>query len=424
MDEQTGSGLTHLECSHCGRQHTADQLQTICLACGKVLLAAYDLAAVRGRLTPDSLRARPFTLWRYRELLPVRAVEHIVTLGEGGTPLLPAPRLGAALGCSDLLIKDEGLNPTASFKARGLCLAVSRAKELGARALAIPSAGNAGAALAAYAARAGLPAYVFVPADTPSAIVRETLAYGATVVRVNGLINDCGRIVREYGPARGWFDVSTLREPYRQEGKKTMGLELAEQLDWRLPDVIVYPTGGGTGIVGMWKAFAELEGLGLIGPARPKMIVVQAEGCQPIVRAFQEGVESARLWESAQTIAPGMRVPIAIGDYLILRAVRASGGTCIAVPDSEILRGTADLVRQEGINGSPESGATVAGLRRLLADGFLTGRERIVLFSCGSGLKHPELIDETTAVVSPADPDLARTLERLLSAGQSVASAR
>jgi threonine synthase len=406
--------LTHLACSACGERHDPEVLQTTCRVCGKVLLARYDLAAARATFTPAALRARPFTLWRYEELLPVRASEHITPLGEGGTPLLPAPRLGAALGCPNLLVKDEGLNPTASFKARGLSVAVARARELGATAFAIPSAGNAGSALAAYAARAGLPAVIFVPADTPSAMVREALAFGARVVRVDGLINDCGRIVREQGPRRGWFDVSTLREPYRQEGKKTMGFELAEQCDWRLPDVVVYPTGGGTGIVGMWKAFDELEQLGMIGPARPKMIVVQAEGCAPIVRAYQEGVESARLWEDARTVAPGIRVPIAIGDYLILRAVRASGGACVAVGDAEILRGAADLARLEGINGSPESGATVAGLRALLADGRLRGDERIVLFSCGSGRKHPELNADDAPVVSPADPDLGARLDALL----------
>jgi threonine synthase len=414
VSQPTGSALTHLTCSFCGERHDAAVQQTTCRVCGKVLLAQYDLVAARRTLTPAALRERPFTMWRYAELLPVQARAHVITLGEGGTPLLSAPRLGAALGCAHLLIKDEGLNPTASFKARGLSMAVSRARELGATALAIPSAGNAGSALAAYAARAGLPAYVFVPADTPSAMVREARAFGARVVRVAGLINDCGRIVREHGPRRGWFDVSTLREPYRQEGKKTMGLELAEQCGWQLPDAIIYPTGGGTGIVGMWKAFDELEQLGLIGPARPKMIVVQAEGCAPIVRAFREGVEHARLWEHAETVAPGIRVPVAIGDYLILRAVRASGGACVAVSDAEILRGTADLARSEGVNGSPESGATVAGLRRLLADGVLTGDERIVLFSCGSGLKHPELVSDEAPLVAPDAPDLDAHLDALL----------
>jgi threonine synthase len=414
MVAPTLSTLTHLACSACGAHHPASNLQTTCRRCGKVLLAHYDLAHARRTLTPAALRERPFTLWRYAELLPVQQPANITTLGEGGTPLLDAPRLGAALGCANLLVKDEGLNPTASFKARGLSVAVSRARELGATALAIPSAGNAGSALAAYAARAGLPAVIFVPADTPSTMVREALTFGARVVRVDGLINDCGRIVREQGPARGWFDVSTLREPYRQEGKKTMGLELAEQCGWRLPDVIIYPTGGGTGIVGMWKAFDEMEQIGLIGPARPRMIVVQAEGCAPLVRAYQEGVESALLWEDAHTVAPGIRVPIAIGDYLILRAVRASGGVCIAVTDEAILRGTTDLARLEGINGSPESGATVAGLRRLLADGLVRGDEQIVLFSCGSGLKHPELVADDAPAITPDDPDLASRLDALL----------
>ena len=414
MTGSTGSTLVDLACSACGRTLEVDALQTTCPDCGKVLLARYDLAAARASMTPEALRTRPFTLWRYAELLPTRRTEFVTTLGEGGTPLLAAPRLGRTLGCADLFVKDEGLNPTASFKARGLSVAVSRARELGAEALAIPSAGNAGAAMAAYAARAGLPAHVFVPADTPRAMIAEARAYGARVVRVNGLINDCGRIIREHGPARGWFDVSTLREPYRQEGKKTMGFELAEQFGWSLPDAIVYPTGGGTGIVGMWKAFDELEALGLIDGRRPKMIVVQAEGCAPIVRAFQAGATHAPLWEGARTVAPGIRVPVAIGDYLILAAVRASGGTCVSVGDDAILAGMAELAREEGINGSPESGATVAGLRALLRDGTLRGDERIVLFSCGSGLKHQELLPDDGPTVSPDDPDLGARLDRLV----------
>ncbi|MGH2350086.1 MAG: threonine synthase, partial [Chloroflexota bacterium] len=320
------SYLTHLECSNCGREADAGQLQTVCPACGKVLFARYDLDAVRVVLPRQALRERDATLWRYRELLPVRDPANIVSLGEGMTPLLPALRVGRALGCSQLYVKEEGLNPTGSFKARGQAVAVSRALELGAKALAIPSAGNAGGAMAAYAARAGLPAYVFMPEDAPESTKAECALYGARLYLVKGLINDCGKIVRDGAAARGWFDVSTLKEPYRQEGKKTMGYELAEQLGWTLPDAILYPTGGGTGIVGMWKAFDEMERLGWIDGRRPKMISVQATGCAPIVRAYEQGERHAEAWADAQTVASGIRVPVAIGDYLMLDAIRESGG--------------------------------------------------------------------------------------------------
>jgi threonine synthase len=317
-----------------------------------------------------------------------------LTLGEGGTPLLNAPSLGRELGLNRLLIKDEGQNPTGSFKARGLGVAVSRAKELGATVLAIPSAGNAAAAMAAYAARGGLEAKVAMPRDTPPAMIAECVAYGADVTLVDGLIDDCGKLIRERSAEEGWFDVSTLKEPYRAEGKKTMGLELAEQLGWRLPDAIIYPTGGGTGIVGMWKAFAELEAMGLIGSKRPKMIVVQAANCAPIVRAFEQGERHAPKWENATTIAPGMRVPVAIADYLILDAVRESGGTARTVTDEGMIEAVRLLAATEGLLVSPEAGATVAMARDLVVDGTLDPDEEVVLFSTGSGLKHPDIMAE------------------------------
>ena len=388
------SCLSHLECSYCGRQFEADQLQTTSSCCGKVLLARYDLDRATATLTPQRLAGRSWTLWRYRELLPVRSGAHLLTLGEGGTPLLTAPRLGGAIGLNRLLVKDEGQNPTGSFKARGLSVAVSRAKELGASVLAIPSAGNAAAAMAAYAARGGLPAKVAMPRDTPPAMIAECAAYGAEVTLVDGLIDDCGALIREQAATEGWFDVSTLREPYRAEGKKSMGLELAEQLGWRVPDAIVYPTGGGTGIVGMWKAFAELEAMGMIGAKRPRMIVVQAANCAPLVRAFERGERHAEKWQGATTIAPGMRVPAAIADYLILDAVRASGGTARTVTDAELIEGSRLLAQHEGLLVSPESGATVALAQALVRDGTLHPDEEVVLFATGSGLKHPELFPE------------------------------
>jgi threonine synthase len=386
------SCLLDLECSFCACRCDADTLQTTCPSCGKVLLARYDLAAAAQSLTPANLAGRPWTLWRYRELLPLREAANVITLGEGGTPLLSTPALGRAIGLSRLHVKDEGQNPTGSFKARGLAAAVSRAKELGATVLAMPSAGNAAAALAAYAARAGLAAKVAMPSDTPPAMIAECRAYGADVTLVDGLIDDCGRLIRERAATEGWFDVSTLREPYRAEGKKTMGLELAEQLGWRVPDAIVYPTGGGTGIVGMWKAFAELEAMGLIGPARPRMIVVQAANCAPIVRAFERGERHAEKWQDASTVAPGLRVPVAIADYLILDAVRASSGTARSVTDAELIDGTRLLAKHEGLLVSPEAGATVALAQQLVHDGTLDRDEEVVLFATGSGLKHPDVM--------------------------------
>ncbi len=404
------SYMTHLECTYCGARLEADELRTVCPECGKVLYPRYDLAAAAGAMTREALAARPFDLWRYHEVLPVRDPANAVSLGEGGTPLLPLPRFGARIGVPGLLAKDEGLNPTASFKSRGLCMAISRAKELGATAVAIPSAGNAASAMSAYAARAGLAAYVFMPKDTPATMPAECAAYGAQVYLVDGLINDCGKIVRENTAAKGWFDVSTLREPYRAEGKKTMGYELAEQLGWTVPDVIVYPTGGGTGIVGMWKAFAELEEMGFIGPARPKMVCVQAEGCAPIVRAFEAGERHAPLWEGAHTLAPGIRVPVAIGDYLILDAIRESGGTALTVTDAEMVAAMREVAQSDGLFASPEAAATFVATRKLVERGYLHGDERVVAFSTGAGLKHIDLLDLDLPVLDPHDPDVGRKI--------------
>jgi threonine synthase len=381
--------LTHLECTRCGRTYDADVLQSLCPDDGCVLYARYDLARARRELEREAVAARAPGLWQLPELLPVRDLANIVTLGEGGTPLLPVPRLGARLGFSQLYIKEEGTNPTGSFKARGLAAAVSRAKELGARALTIPTAGNAGAALAAYGARAGLAVDVFMPADTPHLFQKEVRAYGATLHLVEGLIDMAGAQARTHAAASGAFDVSTLKEPYRCEGKKTMGYELAQAFGWALPDVIIYPTGGGTGIVGMWKAFAELEALGWIGAARPRMISVQAEGCAPIVRAYAEGAERAQPWEHAATYASGVRVPAAVGDYLILRAVRESGGSALAVAEDEIAEQARAITTLEGIFAAPEGGATLAALLRLRDAGAVAVDERIVLFNTGTGLKYP-----------------------------------
>jgi threonine synthase len=375
----------------CGAAHDADRLLNLCPHCGKPLLARYDLARAAETLTRDSLRARPAGLWRYREVLPVRDPAAAIDLGEGGTPLLHAARLGAQIGCPATYIKDESLNPTGSFKARGQAVAVSRARELGAAAVAVPSAGNAAGAMSAYAAAAGLPAYVFMPADVPTPFQVECRALGAQVTLVDGLINDCAVHVRA-GAAEGrWFDVSTLREPYRVEGKKTMGYELAEQLGWRLPDVIIYPTGGGTGLIGMWKAFDEMEQLGLIGPERPRMVCVQSSGCAPIVRAFAAGEEHAPLWPGARTIADGLRVPAAVGDFLIIRALRASGGTAVTVEDRQMLEWSMRMGAAAGVFPAPEGGACLAAQVDLLRQGWISPDETVVLFNTGTGLKYAHL---------------------------------
>jgi len=380
--------VTHLECAATGERHAADEVHNLSRA-GKPLLVRYDLDGVKKALSKEALADRPADLWRYRELLPVRRVDDIVSLGEAVTPLLPLPKLGQKLGCAEILVKDEGRLPTGSFKARGLVLAVSMAKAFGIEHMAMPSNGNAGAALAAYASRAGIRSTVFCPEDTPEVNLSEIALQGARVYRVNGLIDDCGKIVAEGKAKVGWFDTSTLKEPYRIEGKKTMGLELAEQLDWSVPDVIFYPTGGGTGLIGMWKAFAELEAIGFIGKKRPRMVAVQASGCAPMVRAYEAGTEHAPRWEDAHTIASGIRVPQAIGDFLILRAVRDSGGFAVAVTDDAITAALDEVAREEGLLLCPEGAATYAAYKQSLADGRVPRSERAVLFNCATGLKYP-----------------------------------
>ncbi|QCO04546.1 threonine synthase [Azospirillum argentinense] len=380
--------VTHLECAYTGERYEADTVHNLSKA-GKPLLVRYDLEGVRGALTKDALAERPQDLWRYRELLPVRRVQDIVSLGEAVTPLVALPKLAAKLGAAELLVKDEGRLPTGSFKARGLVMAVSMAKAFGIKHMAMPTNGNAGAALAAYATRAGIRTTIFCPEDTPEVNVSEIELQGATVYRVNGLIDDCGKIVGEGKAKAGWFDVSTLKEPYRIEGKKTMGLELAEQLGWEVPDVIFYPTGGGTGLIGMWKAFAELEAIGFIGSKRPRMVAVQAAGCAPMVRAYEAGEEHAPRWQDAHTIASGIRVPQAVGDFLILRAVRESGGFAVAVPDEAIQAALDEAAREEGFLLCPEGAATYAAYKQALADGRVGRDERAVLFNCATGLKYP-----------------------------------
>ena len=349
----------------------------------------YDLDALRRTWKPAQVRQGPNSMWRYAPVLPP-AETSVVTLGEGMTPLIRARRLGARLGAQDLWIKDEGLNPTGSFKARGLACAVSMAVELGVKKMAIPSAGNAASALAAYAAAAGIEAHIFMPRDVPQANYIECQAFGAFVTLVDGLIGDCAKLVAAGAAEHGWYDVSTLKEPYRIEGKKTMGYEVAEQLDWQLPDAIFYPTGGGVGMIGMWKAFEEMEALGWIGAKRPKMIAVQVEGCQPVVRAFERGEARSQFWDNATTVAAGLRVPKPLGDFLILEAVRASGGTALAVSDPELLDAGIQLAREEGIFAAPEGAACVAALEKLLASGFLKPAERIVIYNTGAGLKYLE----------------------------------
>ncbi|MGB2650314.1 MAG: threonine synthase [Pseudolabrys sp.] len=382
------SFVTHLECAMTGERHEADQVHNLSRA-GKPLLVRYDLEGVRKALSRETLAKRPPDLWRYRELLPLRRTENIVSLGETMTPIVPMPRLSAKLGGGEILVKDEGRLPTGSFKARGLVMAVSMAKALGIKHMAMPTNGNAGAALAAYASRAGIKTTIFCPEDTPEVNVSEIALQGATVYRVNGLIDDCGKIVGEGKAKVGWFDTSTLKEPYRIEGKKTMGLELVEQLGWQVPDAIFYPTGGGTGLIGMWKAFAELEAIGFIGKERPRMVAVQATGCAPMVKAFEAGEEHAPRWENAHTIASGIRVPQAIGDFMILRAVRESGGFATAVPDTAISAALDEMAREEGFLLCPEGAATYAAYKQSLVDGRVKRSDRVMLFNCASGLKYP-----------------------------------
>ena len=378
--------VTHLECSVTGERYEAGMVQNLSRT-GMPLLVRYDLKTARENWNRDWLANGPRSMWRYAPILPVSKPAAIVSLGEGWTPLMKCKRYG---GYKNLWLKDEGINPTASFKARGLSCAVSMCVELGIRKVAIPSAGNAASAMAAYAAAAGIEAHIFMPLDVPQANYIECKAFGANVTLIDGLISDCARIVAERREAEGWFDVSTLKEPYRIEGKKTMGYELAEQLQWRLPEVIFYPTGGGVGLIGMWKAFDEMEELGWIGSDRPKMIAVQVEGCQPVVRAFQQGAERSEFWQNAATVASGLRVPKPLGDFLVLQAVRKSGGTAIAVSDDDMMRAGARLAAEEGIFVAPEGAACLAAMDQLVASGFLNAAERMVIYNTGSGLKYLE----------------------------------
>jgi threonine synthase len=380
--------VTHLECALTGERYDAGTIQGLSKA-GKPLLVRYDLDALRGKISRETFDSRDATMWKWRELLPIPDGAAPVSLGEPQTPIIPLPRTAARAGATDVLVKDEGRLPTGSFKARGLAMAVSMAKHFGVERIAMPTNGNAGAALAAYGARAGIKTVVICPAETPEINIRETSAYGADVWVADGQIDECGRLVRE-GAAEGrWFDCSTLKEPYRIEGKKTMGLELVEQLGWKVPDAIFYPTGGGTGLIGMWKAFDEMEKVGLIGPERPRMYAVQAAGCSPMVRAFENGDEFAERWENAATVATGIRVPAAVGDFLILRAVRESGGAAIAVEEEPILQAVEDAARDDGMLLCPEGGAVLAGWRQALERGLVTREERAVLFNCANGNKYP-----------------------------------
>src|SRR5205085_7856351 len=385
--------LTHLECTNCGTRHEWQQLQNLCTKCQKPLFPRYDLEAVGKKLKKEDLAAREKSLWRFREVLPLPMDVEPVTLGEGGAPLLRANRFGKAVGLTNLWVKDEAQNPTQSFKARGMTTAVSMAKHLGATKLAVPSAGNAGGALAAYAARAGMEAHIFMPKDTPRANIIECRELGAQVVLIDGLITECGAEIAKWKTAEGWFDMSTLKEPYRVEGKKTLGYELAEQMDWTLPDVILYPTGGGTGLIGMWKAFDEMETLGWIGPARPRMFSVQASGCAPIVRAFEEGEKFAAEFHNAQTLASGLRVPKAVGDFLMLDILRNSGGGGVTVQDEEMISATREVGALEGLFVAPEGAACFVALRKLLKATKIEAEDRVVIFNTGSGIKYLDCYD-------------------------------
>ncbi|MEP6507326.1 MAG: threonine synthase, partial [Gemmatimonadales bacterium] len=378
------------ECAACATRYPAGHVYNLCAKCGKPLLVRYDLSRAAKTLTKESLKSRVSSMWRYREVMPVDSDDNIVTLGEGWTPLLHAERVGKSLDMPNLYIKDESLNPTGSFKARGMSAAVSMAKELGLTRVAAPSAGNAAGALAAYAARAGMEAYLFMPRDTPRANIVESIELGANVTLIDGLITDCGAEVAKRKDTEGWFDVSTLKEPYRVEGKKTLGYELAEQFGWSLPDVIIYPTGGGTGLIGMWKAFDEMEEMGWIDSKRPRMVSVQSKGCAPIVTAFEKGERFADMFPNAATVASGLRVPKAIGDFLILDAINASRGSAIAVSDAELIAGVREIGAAEGVFAAPEGGACLPALRKLIERGEVQRDERVVLFNTGSGTKYIE----------------------------------
>ena len=397
--------VTHLECANCGEQYNASRVHGLCVKCQRPLWVRYDLERLRKKFARTDLNGRTASLWRYLELLPVNDPAKIVSLAETVTPLVSTPRLGTAFGVDHLYVKDESRLPTGSFKARGMALAVTKANEFGIRRVAAPTAGNAGGAMAAYAARAGMEAYVFMPQDTPAINVKECWLAGAKTFRVNGLINDCGRIVGEGKSVKGWFDLSTLKEPYRIEGKKTMGLELAEQFDWELPDVILYPTGGGTGLIGMWKAFAELEQLGwLNSPRKPRMISCQSEGCAPIATAYARGERFAPKFENAATIASGVRVPVAVGDFMILDAVRASGGTAVAVPEDRIAPLMKKSISLEGLAICPETAVCLGALEMLLARGEIKPHERIVIFNTGAAQKYPEAVQEEIPLLDISKP--------------------
>ena len=383
------SFVAYLECWQCHAHFPSATVQNLCF-CGGPLAVRYDLEALRKSWSRNQVEQGPKSMWRYSPALPVTKPESVITLGEGFTPLLPTRRIGGVIGANDLWVKDDGVNPTGSFKARGMACAISMAVELGINKVALPSAGNAASAAAAYAARAGIEANIFMPKDVPKSNYVECVAAGAKVTLVDGLINDCGKIVTSRKDAEGWFEISTQKEPYRVEGKKTMGYELAEQFGWTLPDVILYPTGGGVGLIGMWKAFDELEALGWIGSKRPKMIAVQAAGCQPVVRAYEAGEKRSQLWEGAETVASGLRVPKPLGDFLILDAVRQSKGTAIAVSDDELLNAGLRLATEEGIFAAPEGAACIIAVQKLISSGFLSGSEKIVIYNTGAGVKYLE----------------------------------
>lgn len=397
--------VTHLECANCGERYEAGKVHNLCTACHRPLWVRYDLDAIRKSFSKEALAGRPATLWRYLDMLPVEDESNIVSLGETMTPLLTARRLGAEFGVKDLMIKDESRLPTGSFKARGMALAITMANEFGIKRVAVPTAGNAGGAMAAYAARGGMEAYVFMPEDTPIINQKECYLTGANTWLVNGLIDDCGRLVAEGEKTKGWFNVSTLKEPYRIEGKKTMGLELAEQLDWELPDVILYPTGGGTGLIGMWKAFNELDAMGWLDSSKkPKMIACQSSGCAPIVRAFEQGCRFAQKFENASTMASGIRVPAAVGDFMILEAVRESGGTAIAIPEDSIPHWMEMGNSKEGISICPETAVCLGALDVLLQRGTVKPDEKIVVFNTGAAQKYPEAIHETLPRIDLEQP--------------------
>ena len=402
---ESHSHLADLKCSKCGARFNADELQTVCTKCQGVLLAQYSLEEVRTEIGREVFRDRPRNMWRYRELMPVRKTENIVTLGEGCTPILKLSRLGSELGMKRLLLKDDGMIPTGTFKARGLSAAVSKAKELGVQRIAIPTAGNAGGAVSAYGAKAGMETFVFMPKDAPHANKAECLVHGAKLYLVDGLINDAGRIVAEGKKSMSWFDVSTTKEPYRVEGKKTMGLEIAEEMNWTLPDVILYPTGGGTGIIGMWKAFDELEQLGWVNGPKPRMFSVQSEGCAPLVKAYREGREVCDFWANARTEAAGLRVPKPYADYLILRILRESQGGAVSVSEKSIFEAQRRLASTEGIFAAPEGAATIQGLSELLDSGEIDKSDNVLLYNTGSGILYTDLIKADLRVLKPdVDP--------------------